>query len=114
MTRLNLVLLLAVLASAFYLVHLQYESRRLYVAMERARSVADRLAADHEQLVVQKRGQATPARVQQLAVRQLQMRPAHPGITEYVHLPAQSGTDGATAGQVQRLLGPVPAAGGRP
>jgi len=29
MTRLNLVLLLAVLASALYLVNLQYESRRL-------------------------------------------------------------------------------------
>lgn len=114
MTRLNLVLLLAVLASAFYLVHLQYESRRLYVAMERARAVGDRLAADHEQLVVQKRAQATPARVQQIAVRQLQMRPAHPGITEYVALPAQSGADGAATGQVQRLLGPTTQPGGRP
>ncbi len=111
MIRLNLVLLLAVLISAFYLVHLQYESRRLYVAMERAHAVGDRLAADHEQLIVQKRAQATPARVQQLASRQLQMRPAHPGITEYVALPAQGGADGASSGQVQRLLGPVHANG---
>ena len=29
MTRLNLMLLLAVLLSAFYLVHTQYESRRI-------------------------------------------------------------------------------------
>ena len=84
MTRLNLVLLAAVLGSAFYLVHLQYESRRLYVAMDRARSLSERLAADHEQLVVQKRAQATPARVQQLATRQLQMRPVTPGVTQYV------------------------------
>ena len=109
MIRLNLVLLFAVLISAFFLVHLQYESRRLYVDMERARAVGDRLAADQEQLVVQKRAQATPARVQQLATRQLQMRPAHPGITEYVALPAQTGVDGASAGQVQRLLGPMQA-----
>jgi cell division protein FtsL len=109
MIRLNLVLLLAVLISAFYLVHLQYESRRLYVDMERARAAGDRLAADQEQLVVQKRAQATPARVQQLATRQLQMRPAHPGITEYVALPAQAGVDGAASGQVQRLLGPIQA-----
>ena len=36
MTRINLVLLLAVLASALYLVHTQYESRRLYVELEKA------------------------------------------------------------------------------
>ncbi|WP_101050155.1 cell division protein FtsL [Macromonas nakdongensis] len=106
MTRLNLALLVAVLCSAFYLVHLQYESRRLYVAMERAKSLSERLAADHEQLVVQKRAQATPARVQQLAVRQLQMRPAHPGITEYVAPPAVAGADGAVRGRLQVLQGP--------
>jgi cell division protein FtsL len=36
------------------------------------------------QLVVQKRAEATPARVQQLASRQLQMRPVNPAITQYV------------------------------
>ena len=84
--RLNLVLLLALLASSFYLVTLQYDSRRLYVANERARAEANRLAAEHERLVAQQRALAAPARVQQMAQRQLQMRPAHPGITEYVTL----------------------------
>jgi hypothetical protein len=37
MTRLNLVLLLAVLASALYLVHVQYESRRLFTDLDRAK-----------------------------------------------------------------------------
>lgn len=114
MTRLNLVLLLAVLGSAFYLVHLQYESRRLYVALDRANALSERLEADHEQLVVQKRAQATPARVQQLAVRQLQMRPANPAITEYVALPATPGADGAVSGRMQVLQGPVDAAKGQP
>ena len=84
MIRLNLVLLLAVLASAFYLVHTQYASRQLYAALDRAQSQGKRLDADHEQLVVQRRAQATPARVQQIAARQLQMRPVSPGITQYV------------------------------
>jgi cell division protein FtsL len=109
MTRLNLVLLVAVLGSAFYLVHLQYESRRLFVALERAKAASDRLAEDHEQWVVQKRAQATPARVQQLAVRQLEMRPAHPGITEYLTLPATPVADGSVSGRVQSLQGPVTA-----
>lgn len=87
MIRLNLALLMAVLVSAFYLVHVQYESRRLYTALDRATSHAHRLDADHEQLQVLKREQATPARVQQIATRQLQMRAVNPAITEYVKAP---------------------------
>ncbi len=87
MIRLNLVLLVAVLASAFYLVHTQYESRRLYTALDRGQAQGRKLDAEHEQLVVQKRAQAASARVQQLATRQLRMSPVTPGITEYVALP---------------------------
>jgi cell division protein FtsL len=94
MIRLNLVLLLAVMVSAFYLVHTQYESRRLYTAIDRGQSQARKLDSEHEQLVVQKRAQAASARVQQLATRQLRMSPVTPGITEYVALPA-SATPGA-------------------
>ncbi|MFP8832913.1 cell division protein FtsL [Hydrogenophaga sp. XSHU_21] len=96
MIRLNLVLLLAVLASAFYLVHTQYESRRLYAALDRAQAQGKRLDAEHEQLVVQRRAQATPARVQQLATRQLQMRSVTPGITQYVTEPAAAAPAVAT------------------
>ena len=85
MIRLNLMLLLAVLASAIYLVHTQYESRRLYTAVDKARSQASRLAADHEQLVAKKRAQAAAARVQLIATRRLKMRAVTPGITQYVH-----------------------------
>ena len=86
MIRLNLAVLLVLLASAFYLVHTQYESRRLYTALDRARAQATRLEAEHEQLQVQKRAEATSARVQQLAMSQLKMRPVTPGITQYVTL----------------------------
>ena len=84
MTRLNLVLLLAVLASALYLVSVQYESRRLFSAVDRAHSEAYKIEADSERLQVEKRAQATPLRVEKLAKEQLQMRTATPAITHYV------------------------------
>jgi cell division protein FtsL len=85
-TRLNLVLLLAVVASALYLVRVQYDSRRLYAEIERAQNEFRRLEIDHERLQVEKRAQATPARVEKLAREQLQMRAATPAITTYVTL----------------------------
>lgn len=84
MMRLNLSLLLVVMASAFYLVHTQYESRRLYTAVDRAKAAAHKLESEHEQLRVLKREQATSARVQKLATSKLSMRPVTPGITQYV------------------------------
>jgi len=84
MMRLNLVLLLAVLASALYLVSVQYESRRLFSELDRAHTEALRLNTEWERLRVEKRAQATPARVERLAREQLQMRLASPAITTYV------------------------------
>ena len=88
MTRVNLVLLIAVLASALYLVHTQYESRRLFAEVDRAVSEAHKLEREHERLQVEKRAQATPLRVEKLAKEQLQMRSASPTITQYVKAPA--------------------------
>ena len=90
MTRLNLVLLLAVMVSALYLVRTQYESRRLTTDLDRATSEARKLETDNERLQVEKRAQATPLRVEKLAKEQLQMRTASPAITQYVSLKAAS------------------------
>ncbi len=84
MTRLNLVLLMAVMASALYLVRTQYESRRLYAEIERAQAEARRIEVENERLQVEKRAQATPLRVEKLAKEQLKMRTATPAITQYV------------------------------
>jgi cell division protein FtsL len=84
MTRVVMGLVLVVVVTAFYLVHTQYESRRLYSEVDRAQAQSRRLAAEHEQLQVLKRAQATPARVQQLASQRLEMRAVTPGITQYV------------------------------
>ncbi len=84
MTRLNFVLLIAVLASALYLVHNQYESRRLYVELEMANAQIRKSEAENERLQVEKRAQATPLRVEKLAKDRLNMRTATPAITQYV------------------------------
>ena len=84
MIRLNLVLLVAVMASALYLVNVQYESRRLYSTLDKARAETRRLESENERLQVERRGQATPLRVEKLAKEKLQMRAATPAITHYV------------------------------
>jgi cell division protein FtsL len=84
MIRLNLILLLAVLASSLYLVGVQYDSRRLFSELDRAHTEATRLETERERLQVEKRAQATPARVERLAREKLQMRLASPGVTTYV------------------------------
>ena len=87
MTRLYLVLLLALLCSAIYLVHVQYESRRLFIELERATAEARRLEQENDSLEVERRTQATPLRVEKLAKEKLQMRTATPAITQYLTYP---------------------------
>lgn len=82
--RLNLLLTLGVLASAMALVHVQYESRRLYMELEKAGAQARKLDVAHESLQAEKRAQATPLRVEKIAKETLQMRTATPAITHYV------------------------------
>ena len=84
MIRLNIVLLLAVLASALYLVQVQYQSRHLYTELERANAQGRKLETERDRLQVERRAQATPQRVERLARERLQMRPATPAITHYV------------------------------
>ena len=84
MMRLSMFLLVATVSSALWLVHSQYETRRLFMALESANKEAKRLEVDHDRLQVERRAQATPLRVEQIARQQLQMRPASPAITQYV------------------------------
>ena len=84
MIRLNLVLLLAVLASALYLVNVQYDSRRLFSELDKSRAQGRRLEVDKERLQVEMREQATPMRVERLARERLKMRSVTPAITHYV------------------------------
>jgi cell division protein FtsL len=83
-TRLNFILVMAILASALYLVNVQYESRKLFTALDKARAEAHRLESENERLQVEKRSQVTPLRLEKLAKERLQMRTVTPAITNYV------------------------------
>ncbi len=84
MVRLNLLLLMAVIASAIYLVHTQYLSRQLFTELHRVQQETRRLELERDRLEVEKRAQATPLRVERLAKEQLKMRTTTPAITQYV------------------------------
>ncbi len=87
MTRLNVVLLLALLVSCVWLVRVSYESRRLFAALDKAQVQERALDVDRERLQTDLRAQATPLRVERTARDRLDMRVATPATTQYVALP---------------------------
>ena len=107
MTRINLVLLLAVVLSAIYLVNIQYQSRQLFTALDKAQAEERRLSSELDRLQVEKRGQATSARVEKLAREKLQMRLVLPAITTYVsYNPPVAGPSRQAAGPQAGVAAP--------
>ena len=84
MTRLNVLLLLALLISSVYLVKVAHESRRLYADLDKARTEERLLDSEFERLKAEKQSQATPLRVEKAARDKLAMRSATPAVTQYV------------------------------
>ena len=96
MSRVSVLLMIAVMASALYLVRTQYESRSLTTDIDRATSEARRLETENDRLDVERRAQATPLRVEKLAREQLHMRTISPAITQYA-APANTPLESAAA-----------------
>jgi cell division protein FtsL len=94
MTRLNILIVLAVLASCLALVRSAYDSRRLFAELDRADNEAHQLALDYQRLQVERQAQATPMRVERSARDKLQMRNATPAITQYVSEAPLTGAEG--------------------
>ncbi len=84
MTRLNLLLLLVLLASAVYLVRVSYDARRLFNELDRAQSAERKLETEYGRLQSERQSQATSLRVEKTARDKLGMRAANPAITQYV------------------------------
>jgi cell division protein FtsL len=84
MTRLNLLLLTALLVSCVFLVRVSYDARRLFSELDKAQSEERQLESDFERLKAEKQSQATPSRVEAVARKQLGMRTATPAVTNYV------------------------------
>ncbi len=99
MTRFNLMLAVVLLLSCFWLIRTSYESRHLFVELEKAQSQSHELQIDFERLQLEKRAQATPLRVEKLAREKLRMFNNTPAVTHYVSTAASGG--GATSQGVQ-------------
>jgi cell division protein FtsL len=112
MMRINLVLVLAVVASALYLVSVQYESRWLFTELDKANAEARRLEVEKGRLQVERREQATSARVERLARDKLQMRQVTPAITSYVTYTAPDAA--ASAASAGANTGGTASQGGTP
>lgn len=84
--RLNIALAAALLLSSFWLIDSSHESRRLFVALEKARAQSSELQIEFDRLQVDKRAQATPLRVEKLARAKLKMFDSSPARTHYVAL----------------------------
>ena len=93
MTRVNLLLLLAVLASALYLVRTAYESRRLFTEIHRAETESLRLNGDHKRLEADRQLQANNLRVERTAAERLKMSAA----AAVIQLPDTRGSAPAVA-----------------
>ena len=96
MTRTNLLLLVLLVLSALLLVHTSYDSRRLFTAIDRARSQERALEAEFQRLDAERRVQATHLRVERVAREKLQMRNATAAVTHYA---ADGPASGAGAGR---------------
>jgi cell division protein FtsL len=84
-TRLNIVLAIALLLSSLYLVRTAHDARRLFAELDKARNEAARLDTEFTRLEAEREAQATSLRVERTARERLAMRTASPAVTVYVH-----------------------------
>ncbi len=90
MSKINLLLAVALLGSCLLLVHTAYESRQLFAALDQARLEQQQLDAEYKRLDAEAQAQGTNLRVERTARERLQMRTATPAVTAYVFDPAAS------------------------
>ena len=84
MTRVNILLLAALVLSSLYLVRTAYDSRRLFAEFDKAKNEAARLDTEFKRLEAEREAQATSLRVERTAREKLAMRTASPAVTVYV------------------------------
>lgn len=97
MNRLNVLMLVALIASSIYLVQVSYQARRLFNELDKAQSQARHLELEFDRLQAERQAQATPSRIEKAAREKLAMRTVSPSVTHYVSVPALSAVVAAHA-----------------
>jgi cell division protein FtsL len=91
----QLVLITLVLMSMFSIITSQHASRKLFVDIERADALAQRLDTEHRQLQVEQTSLSKPALIDDAARRTLGMERVTPAHTIYITPPAQTNNGAA-------------------
>jgi cell division protein FtsL len=82
--KVNILLVVALLASCLGLVRVAYESRRAFAELDKARNEQRQLDAEYKRLDAERQAQATNLRVEKVARERLKMSTATPAVTTYV------------------------------
>ncbi|MFI4939570.1 MAG: cell division protein FtsL [Burkholderiales bacterium] len=82
--RLNISLLIALVLCALSLVNAQYQSRRMFIELERAQALARQLDIEWSQLQLDQSTLGKHARIEALARRDLHMVPVTSARTQYL------------------------------
>lgn len=86
--RLNVFLAAALMACALMLVNAQYQSRRLFIELERAQAAARQLEIEWAQLQLEQSTLGKHARIEATAARDLDMVRIAPDRTQYLTMGA--------------------------
>ena len=92
---LNVLLLLAVVICALSVVTSQHKARKLYVELQKEKGYAHQMDVEWGQLQLEQSTWAAPARVEKIAVQQLQMRLPKNGEVNFIRAEAGGSGEGA-------------------
>ena len=101
MNKLNLALMIAVLASGVVLVHSAYDARLLFTRIDDTRAETRRLESDFQRLQAERRAQATNLRVESVARDRLDMHVITAAVTQTVSDRVGSAASAAASGGAQ-------------
>jgi cell division protein FtsL len=83
---LNVLLLAAVVVCALSVVTSQHRARKLYVELQKQKELAQQMDVEWGQLQLEQSTWATPARVEKIAARQLQMQLPQSGQVQFIRV----------------------------
>jgi cell division protein FtsL len=83
-TKLNILLVVLLIASSLYLVKTSHDARLRFAAIDRAKTEQGKLDSEHKRLEAERQAQATAVNVERKAKERLQMRTVNPALSMYV------------------------------
>lgn len=89
MSRISIVCIAFLVASALSLVSSQYRARQLFIDLENARAVERKLDIEWRTLQLDQTNHSKHSLIESAARRDLRMQPATPGRMQYITLPGR-------------------------